>query len=248
MKILIIEDETRAANRIIRLLKEIQNDVEITAVIETVKEAILYLSDNKPDLIISDIQLADGLSFEIYKEITPTCPIIFTTAYDQFAIKAFETNGIDYLLKPIEKERLEKALNKIEGLKPTIDLNQLLALANDAKPSNYKSRFMIKVGDKIKTISTNDISVFYSMDKGTFLHTKSNRNYVLEYSLEHLQNKIDPSVFFKINRKYIISIDAPTEIIAHTNSRLKIKIEGFENESIIVAREKVKEFKKWLDQ
>lgn len=247
MKILIIEDETRAANRIERLVLEIRPEAEIIGKIESIEESVVFLHNNNPDLILSDIQLADGLSFEIYEKVTTNCPIIFTTAYDQYAINAFETNGIDYLLKPIEEERLKKALDKYESLKPGIDLASILALTK-AQQTNYKSRFMVKVGDKIKSIPTEEINVFYSLEKGTYLHTIGKRNYTLEQSLEKIELLLNPTNYFRINRRFIVHIDAPTQIIAHTNSRLKLKIEGFDQSEIIVAREKVKEFKKWLDR
>lgn len=248
MKILIIEDENRAANRVERLLLEIDPGFEIVGKLESIAESISWLTNQTPDLIISDIQLADGLSFEIYSQIDCKCPIIFTTAYDRYAIDAFETNGIDYLLKPIEKERLGQALNKLEKLKPSISLDQLLKLTTANAGKAFKERFMIKVGDKIRTIPVTDISAFYSLDKGTYLHTVSNRNYVLEFSLEQVMEMLDPKKYFRINRKHIVSINCIDEIIAHTNSRLKLKIKDFENEDIIVAREKVKDFKLWLDQ
>ncbi len=249
MNIIIIEDETRAANRIKRILNEIDPTITVVETIESIVLAIAYLEQNQPDLIISDIQLADGLSFDIYKKVAPTCPIIFTTAYDQYAIQAFETNGIDYLLKPIEADRLAKALDKVQNLKPQIDLEKLLQLSmNRPSKKQYKSRFMIKVGDKIKAIPIDEIRLFYSMEKGTYLNTINNRNYVLEYPLEQIVDLLNPQDYFKISRKYIVHIDAAKEIIAHSNSRLKLKIEGFETESIIVAREKVSAFKAWLDQ
>ena len=248
MKILIIEDENRAANRVERLLLEINSSFEIVGKLESIAESVSWLASQTPDLIISDIQLADGLSFDIYKQVDCKCPIIFTTAYDRYAIDAFDTNGIDYLLKPIEKERLEQALNKLEKLKPSISLDQLLKLTAANTGKAFKERFMIKVGDKIRTIPVSEVSAFYSMEKGTYLHTTSNRNYVLEFSLEQVMDMLDPKKYFRINRKYIVSIDCINEIIAHTNSRLKLKINDFENEDIIVAREKVKDFKNWLDQ
>lgn len=248
MKVVIIEDESRAANRIIRLLSDLAPEAVVVAQPESIEESLNFLRNNKVDLIISDIQLADGLSFEIYKNYTPECPIIFTTAYDQYAIKAFETNGIDYLLKPIEKERLQQALNKLEKLKPNIDLSTLIALASNKEQKAYKSRFMIKVGEKIKSIPVEEVALFYSMDKGTFLHTRENRNYVLDQSLEQVEDLVDPKDFFRISRKYIIALQAPMDIIAHTNSRLKLKVKGFDDENVVVARERVKEFKGWLDR
>ena len=212
-----------------------------------------FLKENTPDLIISDIQLTYGLSFEIYSQIEVKCPIIFTTAYDQYAIQAFETNGIDYLLKPIEKERLEKALTKINLLStptilPTDLLNLLQSSLHYGQTTSYKSRFMIKVGDKFKAIPTDEIKAFYSLEKGSYFLTKQNRNYVVDYTLEQLMELLNPTDFFRINRKFIVHIDAPETIIAHTNSRLKLVVNGYEGESIIVAREKVQSFKAWLDQ
>lgn len=248
MRVLIIEDELRAANRLERLLKAINPQMHIEGPIESVKDGIQFLSAEQPDLIISDIQLADGLSFEIFTAVACTTPIIFTTAYDQYAINAFETNGIDYLLKPIAQERLQIALDKYERLKPTLNIDQLIKLTNHHNSTAYKSRFMIRVGDKIKSIPITDIVLFYSMEKGTFLMTKAGRSYVLEYALEQVYNLLDPSKYFKISRKYIISIDAEMEIIAHSNSRLKLKPNNIDLEDLIVAREKVKDFKNWLDQ
>jgi DNA-binding LytR/AlgR family response regulator len=248
MKVVIIEDENRAANRIERLLNEVFPEANILCKLESIRESLVFLNENSCDLIISDIQLADGLSFDIYKQVEIGCPIIFTTAYDQYAIEAFETNGVDYLLKPIEKYRLQKAIEKVKKLQPKVDVEQLMSLFEKKSSSSYKSRFMIRVGDKIKSIPVEDISLFYSFEKGTFLHTRENRNYLLDQSLDALHPSLNPDAFFRISRKYIVCIDAVNEIIAHTNSRLKLKIKGFEDDDIIVARERVKQFKSWLDQ
>ena len=256
MKILIIEDEARAANRIKTMLTTIGLTHEVIAIIESVQEGIDFLKNNSPDLIISDIQLADGLSFEIYNIHTPNCPIIFTTAFDQYAITAFETNGIDYLLKPIKEERLKTALEKVKNLtNPTSLSDQENALkklleitATTHSTKTYKTRFMIKVGSKIKTIPTTEIKAFYSLKKGTYLVTENNRNYVVENSLEQIIELLNPQLFFKISRKYIVNINAAKEIIAYTNSRLKLVIEGIDDAEIIVSREKVNSFKTWLDQ
>jgi len=253
MNILIIEDETRAANRIEKLLNEMNSSYTVIGVVESIAEGLNYLNKVSPDLIISDIQLADGLSFELFNQVKISCPIIFTTAYDHYAIQAFETNGIDYLLKPIEKARLEKALHKLSQFNsaPALPPNFEDLLKNALNQENrkaYKTRFMIKVGDKIKAIPVNEIKAFYSLEKGTYLLTDQLRNYVLEHSLEQLMEMIDPTLFFRINRKFIVRIDAPKSIISHTNSRLKLIVEGYEYESIIVAREKVQAFKMWLDQ
>ncbi|MFK8046686.1 MAG: LytR/AlgR family response regulator transcription factor [Crocinitomicaceae bacterium] len=248
MKVLIVEDESRAANRLEKLLKALNLSIEIVAVIETVREAIVFLKTAELDLIFSDIQLADGLSFEIYKEVEVTCPIIFTTAYDQYAIEAFDTNGIDYLLKPIESGRLEKALAKCKQLNQSETKVDLQSLLNQFKPETktYKSRFMIKVGEKIKTIKVEDTNAFYSEQKGTYLLTNEGRNYVLDHPLEQVASQLDPTIFFKISRKIVVNINAIEEIIAHSNSRLKLKIPHLSLDEVIVAREKVNDFKAWI--
>ena len=187
------------------------------------------------------------MSFEIYKRIDINCPIIFITAYDQYAIEAFDTNGIDYLLKPIEQTRLEKALAKFRQLnKPQhIDIHKIMTHFERDK-GNFKKRFMIKVGEKIKTISVDHINAFYSEHKGTYLLTDTGRNYVMDDSLEQVAQKLNPNTFFKISRKVIVNINAIEEIIAHSNSRLKLKIPFLELDEVIVAREKVSDFKAWI--
>lgn len=249
MKILIIEDETRAANRLQKLVSEIDSTLEIVQITDSISESVAFLNDNQVDLILSDIQLADGLSFDIFSQVEINCPIIFTTAYDQYAISAFETKGIDYILKPIEKGRLEKSLQKFKDLnsKQDIDINALKALIQNQEKA-YKKRFMIKVGEKIKSITIDEVNAFYSLQKGTYLLTNSGRNYVLDYSLEEVIQLIDPSIFFKINRKIIANINSIEEIISHSNSRLKLIIPHLDLDEVIVAREKVNEFKKWIDQ
>jgi len=252
MKILIIEDESLASKRLKRLLLEIDSNFNIVNSLESVEDSIDFLSKNKVDLIFSDIQLADGLSFEIFEQINVECPIIFTTAYNQYAIEAFNTNGIDYLLKPIEEGRLRQALDKYKSLNQNIDIQQLISTINRTEKS-YKTRFMIKVGDKIKSIPTQEINAFYSLQKGTYMLTNSGRNYVVDYPLGQVIDLLNPNEFYKINRKCIVSINAVNDIIAYTNSRLKLNVEHLTNQNtgfddVIVAREKVSEFKKWLDQ
>jgi len=250
MKILIIEDETLAANRLQKLVLEIDPSIEIAEVTDSISESVAFLNEQKVDLILSDIQLADGLSFEIYKQVKIDCPIIFTTAYDQYAISAFETKGIDYILKPIEKSRLEKSFNKFKDLntKQNIDIEALKSLISEKQEQSYKKRFMIKVGDKIRSITSEEINAFYSLQKGTYLLTNSGRNYVVDYSLEEVIQLLNPNQFFKINRKVIVNIFSIKEIISHSNSRLKLVIPYLELDEVIVAREKVNEFKKWIDQ
>jgi DNA-binding LytR/AlgR family response regulator len=249
MKIIIFEDETRAANHLERLLAKVAPAMKVLAKIESVRDGVKYLQTNpEPELIFSDIQLADGLSFEIYNQIHVSCPIIFTTAYDHYAIEAFKTNGIDYLLKPIEEERLRQAIEKAKHFSPGLVLEKILAINNPGSGKIYKSRFMVKVGDKIKSIPAEDILVFYSQEKASYIRTSDTHTYCIDYALDQLEPLLDPKIYFRINRKYIVSIDACNNILAWTNSRLRLKIDGIDDSDIIVARERVVEFKSWLDR
>jgi DNA-binding LytR/AlgR family response regulator len=248
MKAIILEDENRAVNHLKRLIHLVAPEIEVLAVFDTVRETVAYLEKNPDlDLVFSDVQLADGISFEIFPRVQVDCPIIFTTAYDTYAIEAFNANGIDYLLKPIEEERLRKALEKARKFTPRINLEDLLDLKAMAGHKQLKSRFMVKVGERIRTIMVEEILLFYSFEKTTYLHTSAHRNYIIDYSLDELEGMLDPERFFKINRKYILSIDACSQIIAWSNNRLKIDVEGIDDQKIVVARERVKDFKAWLD-
>ncbi len=249
MKVIILEDETRAANHLERLLANVAPSMKVVARLESVRDSAKYLQTNpEPDLIFSDIQLADGLSFEIYKQVAINCPIIFTTAYDHYAIEAFQTNGIDYLLKPIEEERLQKAIEKARHFSPGMLLEKLLAMSRPAEDKSWKSRFMVKVGDKIRSIPVEEILVFYSQEKASFLRTSDSHTYCIDYTLDELEPMLNPGKFFRINRKYLVSIEACTNILVWTNSRLRLKIDGIDDSDIIVARERVVEFKMWLDR
>ena len=249
MNVVILEDEARAANYLERLIQKVAPEMIIMAKLESVRDAVPFLVANSGiDLIFSDVQLADGLSFEIFGQVTIKCPIIFTTAYDHYAIEAFKTNGIDYLLKPVEEDRLRQAIEKTKIFSPSLALEKLVSISNSAKSKTYKSRFMVKVGDKIKSIPIEEILAFYSLEKATFIHTTSNRDYTIDYSIDQLENLLDPAVCFRISRKYIVSIQACTNIVAWTNSRLRLKIEGISDDDIIVARERVQDFKEWLDR
>lgn len=251
MRVLVIEDEKRAANHLVRVLKKVEPQVQVMARIESVKEALAWLEAHSSalDLIFSDIQLADGLSFEVFAAYEVDCPIIFTTAFDHYAVKAFETNGIDYLLKPVGEERLRKALDKVESLKPSIPVEALLALARgQGEAKSYKSRFMVKVGNEIKSIPVAEIGLFFSFEKATYALSRTGRRHLLDQTLDQVEGKTDPAIFFRINRKYLVSHDAISNIYAHSNSRLKLRVPGLEDHEIIVARERVPGFKEWLDQ
>ncbi|MFP4470467.1 MAG: LytR/AlgR family response regulator transcription factor [Bacteroidales bacterium] len=251
MKILIIEDEPRAARRLQQLIKGIAPETEILGSYDSIRETVAYLAyEPEIDLIFADIQLSDGLSFEIFNKSDVSCPVIFTTAYDQYAIEAFNTNGIDYLLKPIQEKRLRQAIKKLEKFSMKPELDKIMQMIGGYAPAGtkYKNRFMIRVGDRIKSVSTENIRAIYSMDKGTFILTNDNRNYAADYTLDQMETMLDPANFFRISRKYIVSLQACSEIYAWSNSRLKLEIEGLADHEVIVSRDRVSGFKDWLDK
>jgi DNA-binding LytR/AlgR family response regulator len=251
MKILIIEDESRAANHLERELRKAEPEAVVLDKLESVEESLEWLAANPaPDLILSDIQLADGLSFEIYAKLELSCPIIFTTAYDQYAIEAFRTNGVDYLLKPVSADRLREALDKVARLRPQISMSQLAALLQPgtAARKQFRSRFLIKIGDEIKSISVSEARAFFSMDKATFMLTSSGRRYVLDQSMDQVESDLDSKDWFRISRKYIVRFQAWSNIYSWSNSRLKLVLPGIEDQEIIVARDRVAGFKDWLDR
>ena len=251
MNVLIIEDEKPAARRLNRMLAEL--DIEVQQMLHSVEESLNWLQNNPhPDLIFLDIQLSDGLSFEIFEEIDVKSAIIFTTAYDEYALKAFKLNSIDYLLKPIDDDELEAAVNQFKKQQPAqsdvqVNLDDIRKLLINPVDRKFKKRLSIKVGQHIKIIHIDEIECFYSENKSTYIHTKENRNYLLDNSLENWQEQLDPEHFFRVNRTYIVHINAIKDIIAYSNSRLKLILNSYSENEIIVSRERVKDFKKWID-
>jgi len=253
MNIIIIEDEPLAEKRLSDLIKKYDNEIIVSAKIQSVKKAVEWFNKNpEPDLVFMDIQLGDGLSFEIFEKANINCPIIFTTAFDEYAIQAFKVNSIDYLLKPFDFEELAIAIDKFKKRinnvqdSSSVQSNQIEQVLNMLS-KKYKERFTVKIGEHIKLVSTSDILCFYSSEKATYIFTKEKRNYLLDFSLDKLETLINPKTFFRVNRKFIININAVKDIIAYSNSRLKINIQDFKDEEIIVSREKVNKFKQWLE-
>lgn len=249
MNCLIIEDEKAAAERLSGLIKNYDQSIEILGIIQSVKNAVKWLNTNQaPNLIFMDIQLADGLSFEIFEQAIVKTPVIFTTAYDEYALKAFKVNSIDYLLKPIDQDELNCAIDKF---KENNTSNEIPAQVFDnilqSLTKKYKNKFVIKVGEHIKVFSIDDVQCFYSMEKYTFLQNNSGRDYAIDYSLNQLEDLLDPAKFFRINRKFIVSFSAITDIISFSTSRLKVKLLSNESNDLIISREKVQDFKKWLE-
>jgi len=251
MKVLIIEDEKPSARRLQRMLE--RNDVEVNMVLHSVHEAVTWFKDNDhPDLIFLDIQLSDGLSFEIFDQVEVKSAIIFTTAFDEYALQAFKLNSIDYLLKPIDEEELVVAVNKFKERAPlqqNVQLNfeDIKKLLTNPVGREYKTRFTTKIGQHIKMISVDEIECFYSENKGTYAHTIKGRDFLLDTTLEFLQNELAPQDFFRVNRTFIVRIQSIRDIISYTNSRLQLKLNNYNDQEVIVARERVRDFKLWIE-
>ncbi len=251
MRTIIIEDEKPAARRLARLLSELE--VEVTAMLHSVEEAVEWFCHHPhPDLIFLDIQLSDGLSFEIFEEVEVKSAIIFTTAFDEYALQAFKLNSIDYLLKPIDEDELGDAVKKYRSLRPqpqklTLDFEDIKNLLVNPIEREYKKRFTVRVGQHLKIINVDEVECFYSENKGTYAATSDGRNYLLETTLENLETELEPKTFFRASRKFYININHIKDIVSYTNSRLQIKLNRFSEQEIIVSREKVRDFKLWLE-
>lgn len=251
MNVIIIEDEKPSARRLQRMLQSLNLNAEV--MLHSVEESIEWFENNThPDLIFLDIQLSDGLSFEIFEAIDIKSAVIFTTAYDEYALQAFKLNSIDYLLKPIDEDDLAIAVKKYKTLTPqkqavTLDFNDIKKLLVNPIDREYKKRFSVKVGQHLKLINIDDIECFYSENKGTYLYTSEGRNYLLDNTLDDLKEELEPQTFFRINRKFYININAIKDMVSYTNSRLQIKLNTYHEQDVIVARERVKDFKLWLE-
>ena len=251
MKVIIIEDEKPSARRLQRMLTNLNLDADV--MLHSVEESVRWFQNHEhPDLIFLDIQLSDGLSFEIFETIDIQSAVIFTTAYDEYALQAFKLNSIDYLLKPIEEEELAKAVKKYQDRIPqkqavTLDFNDIKKLLVNPIDREYKKRFSVKVGQHLKLINIEDIECFYSENKGTYLYTTEGRSYLLDTTLELLEQELEPQTFFRINRKFFVNINAIKDMVSYTNSRLQIKLNTYHEDEVIVARERVKDFRTWLE-
>ena len=254
IKALIVEDEELAAERLQKLIKDVDPKIEILSIIDSVESTINWLQNNPPpDLLFLDIQLADGRSFEIFEHIKVQSPVIFTTAYDEYAIKAFELNSIDYLLKPIKIEGLKKSIDKYKKIKEYFsesDLqnkvyNLLSSIKNEDK--TYKNRFLINKGDTLIPVSTNEIAYFYAEDKVNFIVTFDEKKYFINYSLDTLQEMLDPKLFQRVNRQFILSINSIKKVHNYFNYKLKIEVNPLIDKDIIISRANVVEFKKWMN-
>lgn len=251
MKVVIIEDEKPSARRLQRMLAQLH--IEVDTLLHSVEESLIWFKENEhPDLIFLDIQLSDGLSFEIFENLEINSAVIFTTAYDEYALRAFKLNSIDYLLKPIDADDLSRAVEKYKNrLQPSnpvvVDFNDIKKMLMNPLDRTYKKRFSVKVGQHLKLIATDDIECFYSENKGTYLYTSEGRSYLLDCSLEQLEPDLLPESFFRVNRKFFINIEAIKDMVSYTNTRLQIKLNTYNEQEVIVARERVKDFREWLE-
>jgi DNA-binding LytR/AlgR family response regulator len=254
MNVLIIEDEVPAAEKLERYLLKYDSATVIAARLNSVADAVAWLRDHQEqvDLIFMDIQLMDGLSFQIFQQVQVRKPVIFITAFNEFALDAFKVNSIDYLLKPITFTDLSNSLKKLENLREQLQWSdsktrQLSDVFSSNKTKDYKTRFMVKLGDHIRSITVDQISLFYADGRDVYLVTTQNRKFIVDYTLETLEDLLDPTVFYRVNRTFILNIHAIKDVMMYSNSRLKISLTQEFDKEIIVSREKVNPFKEWFD-
>jgi len=250
MNVIIIEDEKFAAEKLEDMLHEIDPKINVSAKLGSITESVKWFMQNSADLIFLDIQLSDGISFSIFEQVTVNTPIVFTTAYDQYAIKAFQLNSISYLLKPIRKAELEESLQKYRSLKSafSIDFEMLLANIQGRQP-DYKKRFLIQIGEKIRKIEVSETAYFYVLDKGIYLQTFEGKSYPVEFTLDKLETLLNPEQFFRINRKFLVNMDSISKMVAYSRGRVKLELKPKPDEDFdtIVSIDRSSDFKKWLN-
>jgi len=254
MQVLIVEDELLMATRLQKVLSHAEPGAMVTAITQSVEETVNWLQNNEaPDLILMDIELADGQSFDIFNRTEVTAPVIFATAYDEYAIKAFKVNSVDYLLKPIKEEELKKALQKFKqtAQAPVIQKNIQTLLQEIKKiqpPVEQRNRFLVKAGQKLKSIEVKDVAYFFSEHGVTFLFTGLNQKYIVDYTLDELENSLSPQQFFRANRQYLLSAASITAIHSWFNQKLKLEVTPATAEHVVISREKANTFKRWMGE
>lgn len=248
MKVIIIEDEKLNAEHLTNMLKRIDSNIEVVGSADSVKKSVeLFKSGIKSDLIFLDIHLSDGNSFEIFNHTTIESPVIFTTAYNEYALKAFKYNSVDYLLKPIDILELKNALDKFSRQKKSADLSSIEKLMESLN-KGFKKRFLVKSGNQILSVKAGEINNFTSEDGYTIINSTANKKYIIDFTLDQLETMVDPVEFFRLNRQCILNINSIDKIEPYLNSRLKITAKGLSEESSIISRERVSDFKNWLGQ
>ena len=254
MNVIIVEDEVPAAEKLERYLHKYDPSIQVAARFDSVATTVHWLKENQGtiDLIFMDIQLIDGLSFQIFQQVEVRKPVIFTTAFNEFALDAFKVNSIDYLLKPITFTDLSSSLKKLESLRQQFHWNKeqtekVQQALSGIKSKDYKNRFMVKLGEHIRSITADQIALFYADGRDVYLVTSQNRKFIIDYTLEALEDILDPALFYRLNRTFILNINAIKDVVVYSNSRLKIIPSQDFDKEIIVSREKVAEFKEWFD-
>lgn len=246
--ILIIEDEKLNADRLKRLLKTVKPEAEVLTVLDSVSDSVTWFEENKqPDIVLMDVRLSDGVSFEILDKVKIGCPIIFTTAYDEYAVRAFKYNSIDYLLKPVELNELQAAFNKCEA---TPDNNQhpsLQGLLNYLQPKDFRSRFLLPYKDGYKSLLVKDVAYFYSEFKITRARLRNGSEELVPQTMEELEQQLNPKLFFRANRQFIIHIEDIQHVHNYFNGKLKVEIKNNPETEIIVSRDKAQMLRSWLD-
>lgn len=249
MKVLIIEDEIFAAEKLEDMLHEIDPKIKVLAKLGSITESAKWLMQNTADLIFLDIQLSDGISFSIFQQVTVNTPVIFTTAFDQYAIRAFQLNSIAYLLKPIRTSDLAESLKKYNSLKSAFHIDFETLLANiQGKEPEYKKRFLIQIGEKIRKVEVSETAYFYSLDKGIYLQTFEGKSYPVEFTLDKLESLLNPASFFRINRKFLVNMDSISKMVAYSRGRVKLELKPKPEDDFdtIVSIDRSSDFKKWL--
>ena len=250
MNVLIIEDEKFAAEKLEDMLHDTDPKINVLAKLGSITESVKWLMQNSADLIFLDIQLSDGISFSIFEQVTVNTPVIFTTAYDQYAIRAFQLNSIAYLLKPIRTADLSDSLKKYKSLKSAFHIDFETLLANiQGKEPEYKKRFLIQIGEKLRKIEISETAYFYVLDKGIYLQTFEGKSYPVEFTLDKLETMLNPAAFFRINRKFLVNMDSISKMVAYSRGRVKLELKPKPEDDFdtIVSIDRSSDFKKWLN-
>lgn len=250
LRVLLIEDEQPAAKRLSKLITEIAPDFEIIQVCDSIESTVSFLKNAVlPDLIFLDIQLGDGISFEIFNQVEVSCPVIFTTAYDEYVFRAFELNSIDYLMKPIHKEELERSVDKFRKLNQAQKSDwQFISSLLEKEKTAYKQRFLVSSGANLLSVKTTEVAYFYSVERSTFLTSTQGKSYALDFSLDKLEEMLSPKEFFRVNRQFLVSLSAIKKINVLSKSRMKIILEPLSTDEVFVSNARAHEFRIWLDK
>jgi len=253
MNVIVIEDEPLAAQSLCKLLNEVNPQIKVEAILPTVAKAVDWLQNNTPQLIFMDINLGDRLAFEIFEQIKLQAPIIFTTAFDRYAVQAFKVNSVDYLIKPIQKEELQRSLDKyatLHGQSSAIPYAQLLQSLQNPPPTSakYQKRFMVSIGDRIKSVITDNIAYFQADQRYVVLVSQQKEQFIVDYTMDTLEGLLDPQDFFRINRQFIVHFKAIQQMQKHTRGRVKLGLLPAPKKAPIVSIERAQTFKDWLNR